>query len=621
MRLLLLPAATAALSAALDLPQGYAPVPVSCPPDLEWIRPAVGLSRGEADWVQGRKKVVLGALDGYLARLGLTDFDVPEYISRLNQSGQAHVPILGMAISGGGFASAFTGTGAMRALDDRVDAANEQRTGGLLQSLTYLSGLSGGSWPTMSFSANNFPTAEEIVDIWKPEIDRFLTVENTTAEAATVDDMFEQIVTKDLEGFDIGVGDFMGRGYAYEFVPGASGGLNTTFSSIRNLSKFVSHEMPMPIIHLSEVGTGDPEYDGLYVPRSNGTIFDVTPFEFGAWDGSVRAFTPVEWLGNRLSHGRPVNESVCYQGFDRDSFIIGSSANAFNFWYLEAVSNNTLGQFAKRSLRQPGPSKRSIPLVDLDGIADVFEEAVGLNLTQIASSSYPNPFANLSLSSGNAHSSASLSMVDGSETGQTIPFWGQIQPARNVDFILAWDDSQDAAPYGWISGANLYNTYLAANATGLPFPIIPPVSTLVNLNYTTHPVLFGCGANLTTTGDTRAPLVLYYANAPYSAYTNFTFWQSSTTREQMDEIFVNSFDIVTQGNGTWDAEWADCIGCAVVERSLAHVGMQRTAQCEQCFSRYCWDGQLDESEPAEMNSNLILDPSVGFLEWNATNPF
>ncbi|RAK95077.1 lysophospholipase [Aspergillus ibericus CBS 121593] len=614
----LLVTAVAAVAATQDLPQGYAPVPVSCPDNLQWVRPAVGLSQDEASWVEGRKKVILNSLDAYLDRLELEDFDRQEYVSRLDQTSQT--PILGLAISGGGFGSAFTGTGVIRAFDDRLMEANEQRTGGILQSLTYISGLSGGSWPTVSFPSYGFPTADEIVDYWKPEIDRLLTVKNNTADAATGDTLFEQIATKFLAGFDIGVGDYLGRGYAYEFIPGESGGISTTFSGIRNLSQFITHEMPMPIIHLASVESGDPEYDGLLEPRANGTIFDVTPFEFGAWSGSVRAFTPTEWMGNQLSRGAPVNESTCWRGFDRSSFLIGSSANAFNFWYLETISNGTLGQFAKRSSKN-NLAKRLTPPSDLDELVDAFKESFDLHLTDITYSTYPNPFANLSSSSGNAHTSPDLNLVDGSETGQTIPLWGQIQPARNVDFIIAWDDSQDADPYDWNNGTNLYNTYTAAKAAGLPFPVIPPVKTMMNLNYTIHPQLFGCDANLTTTGDDRAPIVLYLANAPYSAYTNFSFWQTSTSREQMNEIFVNSFDIVTQANGTWDAEWPACIGCAAVDRSLARIGMERTNQCERCFEKYCWNGELDERDPGEMDPTLVLDPGVGFDEWNATHPF
>ncbi|RDH34733.1 lysophospholipase [Aspergillus welwitschiae] len=617
---LLISAAAATLASALELPQGYSPDPVSCPTNLSWIRPAVALSRDEAQWVEGRKNVILGSLDAYLKRLNLDDFDTDEYISRLNNTSQT--PIMGMAISGGGFGSAYTGTGLIRALDDRLPAANEQRTGGLLQSMTYLSGLSGGSWPAVSFPSYNFPTADEIVDYWKPEIDRFFTVTNTSAEAATGKAIFEQIATKYLAGFEVALSDYLGRGFAYEFIPGQSGGLHTTFSGIRNLSNFINHQMPMPIIHLASVEPEDAEYYDLLVPSSNGTIFDLTPFEFGAWDGDVHAFTPTEWLGNQLSNGIPVNQSKCWKGFDRSSLVIGTSADAFNFWYLESVSNGTLGQFAKRSAtHESSLTKRLSQPANLNALVDAFQETFDLNLTKISYSKFPNPFTNLSLSTGNTHKSSTLNLVDGSETGQTIPLWGQIQPARNVDFIIAWDDSQDADPYSWNNGTNLYNTYLAANATGLPFPIIPSSRTMMNLNYTLHPQFFGCDANLTTTGDDRAPIVLYMANAPYSAYTNFSFWQTETSREQMGEIFVNSFDIVTQANGSWDGEWAECMGCAAVERSLARVGMERTRQCQRCFERYCWDGTLDERDPGVLDPTLVLDPGMKFGLWNATNPY
>lgn len=84
---------------------------------------------------------------------------------------------------------------------------------------------------------------------------------------------------------------------------------------------------------------------------------------------------------------------------------------------------------------------------------------------------------------------------------------------------------------------------------------------------------------------------------------------------------MNSFDIVTQANGSWDGEWAECMGCAAVERSLARVGMERTRQCQRCFERYCWDGTLDERDPGVLDPTLVLDPGVKFGLWNATNPY
>jgi lysophospholipase len=143
-------------------------------------------------------------------------------------------------------------------------------------------------------------------------------------------------------------------------------------------------------------------------------------------------------------------------------------------------------------------------------------------------------------------------MVDGSEGGQTIPLWGQIQPARASNFIIAWEDTNDAPPYGWNNGTNIYHTYQQASAAGLPFPIVPPFSTFIHQKWFERPVFFGCDKRLTTTGDSRSPIVLYLAHAPYSAYLNFTADQGVMSPQQMDDIFLNGFNQLTQGNGTLD---------------------------------------------------------------------
>jgi lysophospholipase len=94
--------------------------------------------------VLGRKKVVLAELAIYLERLEIPDFNVTKYLGHMQASNFRDVPIMGLAISGGGWASAYTGTGGLRALDRRLPAAVQQKTGGLLQCMAYMSGLSGG---------------------------------------------------------------------------------------------------------------------------------------------------------------------------------------------------------------------------------------------------------------------------------------------------------------------------------------------------------------------------------------------------------------------------------------------------------------------------------------------
>lgn len=103
----------------------YAPQYVQCPERAQWVRPATGLSDEEAAWVKGRKGKVLSGLKAYLGRLNLEEFDVDEYIKKI-ECDEGSVPTIGMAISGGGWSSGLTGTGALRAFDARYKPAAEQ---------------------------------------------------------------------------------------------------------------------------------------------------------------------------------------------------------------------------------------------------------------------------------------------------------------------------------------------------------------------------------------------------------------------------------------------------------------------------------------------------------------
>ena len=301
--------------------------------------------------------------------------------------------------------------------------------------------------------------------------------------------------------------------------------------------------------------------------------------------------------------------------------MIGSACAAINFWIIENESDGVLAPFPKRSntnvQKRKTISQRDLtlfPNATLNALLAGFNESFGLAADQVDHAIWPNPFA--SSTSGIARD---LNLVDGSEAGQVLPLWSHIQPARESSLIIAWDDNPDAQPYAWMNGTSIHNTYLAAQAAGLPFPIVPPPSTMLNKNFTLRPTFFGCDTALTTTGTAESPIVLYMANAPYSAYTNYTWTQSTFSEGQMYEIFDNGFNAFTQGNGTLDSEWPECLGCAVVERSLEKVGLRRTKQCEKCFERYCWDGTYDDRVPEILDPSLPLVPGLSYAEWNATS--
>jgi lysophospholipase len=86
-----------------------------------------------------------------------------------------------------------------------------------LQILTYLSGLSGGSWPVMSLTTNYFPEIDDMFASWQVNVSR-LSDSPSTPRAANLTVLFEEIVPKFETGFNVSYMDMLSRAFAYEFV-------------------------------------------------------------------------------------------------------------------------------------------------------------------------------------------------------------------------------------------------------------------------------------------------------------------------------------------------------------------------------------------------------------------
>ena len=130
------------LTTAQNGPSGsYAPTYVDCPSNLQ-IRPASdGLSPEEQAWRKLRLPNVVENLPAYLQAASIPGLSVDQYMAKINAS---NVPITGIAVSGGGSQSGMGGLGVWQAMDARYPPAAKAGTGGFVQTLTYMSGLSGG---------------------------------------------------------------------------------------------------------------------------------------------------------------------------------------------------------------------------------------------------------------------------------------------------------------------------------------------------------------------------------------------------------------------------------------------------------------------------------------------
>lgn len=105
------------------------------------------LSDQEAAWRATRAPHVVDSINAWLTRVNISGFDSKTYATKLNKT---NAPVIGLAISGGGSTSGMGGLGIWQAFDGRYAPASKAGTGGLAQSLTYLTGLSGGGAITVS---------------------------------------------------------------------------------------------------------------------------------------------------------------------------------------------------------------------------------------------------------------------------------------------------------------------------------------------------------------------------------------------------------------------------------------------------------------------------------------
>lgn len=75
-----------------------------------------------------------------------------------------------------------------------------------------------------------------------------------------------------------------------------------------------------------------------------------------------------------------------------------------------------------------------------------FREVFNYTLREDIYATLPTPFATATSLDNSSQPPQNLRLLDSSEAGQSLPLWTQIQPARSVDFIIAWDADEDAHP-------------------------------------------------------------------------------------------------------------------------------------------------------------------------------
>jgi len=583
-----------------DAPNGYAPSAVPCPPQRPIVRSAEGgLSANETAWLDRQADTTHSALNAELERLHIGGLDVRAYLKTIADGGGA-LPKMGIAVSGGGYRALMNGAGALAAFDDRTSGSTDAgRLGGILQASTYISGLSGGSWLVGSLYMANFTTVESIVRAPHGSfLSQLWQFNETIVEGPvtlTVRDYYQQlndaVDAKAKAGYHTTITDTWGRALSYQLFNANDGSPAYTLSSVATDLSSSSVAMPLPII----VALERPA-DQIRI-WDNSTVFEFNPWEMGSYDPGNPAFAPLRYVGSAFDNGTLPPGSPCVAGVDNIGFVVGTSSSLFNQAFLQltrASPDGFIPEFFVSALNRT-----------LAGISE--------DNTDVAS--WPNPFFGYRPATNRNAGSRTLDLVDGGEDLQNIPLQPLLWSRRALDVILAVDSSADTLTH-WPNGTALLATsrraasgyYVAPEVDRLP-PMPPSANTFVNLGLNRRPTFFGCYPpdNATNPG----PLVVYLPNAPYSSFSNVSTVQMEYTPQEWRDIMRNGYDAVTMANATLDAKWPACVGCAVLERSLRRTRTPFPSDCTECFSRYCWDGKVNETTPADVYSPALMVVSSG----------
>ncbi|KAK6347325.1 Lysophospholipase 1 [Orbilia brochopaga] len=562
---------------------GYGPFQVNNPREHIVVRDATEMAREEAEWLAGRKKVVNAALVDFLSRVNMTDFDHKAFLKR-------YTPTVGLAFSGGGYRAMLNGAGIVNAFDSRSPKSMKPGgLGGLLQSSSYIAGLSGGGWLVGTLSVNGFPSIEQILSsprLWKLANS---IVSPFGKPLSYYPSIFAQAKEKSDAGFDITLTDIWSLMLARVFIDKPDGGPKTTLSGVAESAPFKSHQMPFPIFIANGRAPGE-KFISL-----NTTVFEINPLEFGSHDPTVAAYTKTRLLGSDYSQGRPEAGGKFINGFDNAAFIMGTSSSLFNQILLD-IHRQDSSAFGGRLVK------------DLIVTALEFLSEIEIDIADWA----PNPFFGVRPDRNPSATTKNLTLVDGGMDLENIPFNPLLCPHRSLDVIFASDSSADCLyPNGdtinWPNGTAIIATYerfvnkfMADQST---FPTIPDVNTFINQGLNSRPTWFGCDAK--SYNGPASPLIVYLPNAPYSGWSNISTFRLSLENEERDSIIDNGYNVATQGDGKIDPEWSACVGCAVVHREMERRGTI-TEQCKRCLKRYCWDGTRNTTTPATYVPDLKL---------------
>lgn len=171
-----------------------------------------------------------------LTRAKISGFDAGAYIDKY-KGNLTGIPNIAISFSGGGYRALLNGAGALAAFDNRTTGSTGNgQLGGLLQSATYVSALSGGGWLTGSIYANNFTSVESIINqgtksaIWQFQNGLLEGPPKGGIQILSTADYFSNLVNtvkskadSPAGDFNTSITDYYGRGLSFQLINAPDG--------------------------------------------------------------------------------------------------------------------------------------------------------------------------------------------------------------------------------------------------------------------------------------------------------------------------------------------------------------------------------------------------------------
>ncbi|KAL6451698.1 PLB2 Lysophospholipase 2 [Candida maltosa Xu316] len=623
----------------------YAPFTITCPKGKLIRQANEKLCNEEYEYISNRNKKTELSLESLFYRNKIPHFDVCNFWSI-----KAKPTRIAIAISGGGYRSMITSGGILLSFDNRYSQSN--LLGGLLQSTSYIAGISGGAWLVLSNFINDFECVDKLVHggwnfedplllgVPKFEPDEMINKQNTSGIFQLVLNWFKtdddkkkdtnkfwltnwiklliEVKDKKKAGFHTSFTDYFGRALVRKIFKATARTPGTTITAAtRALPSFLEYDQPFPIACTIEK---DPSIPG-FSSHLDSHCFEFTPYEFGSWDSYLNAFVPMKYLGTTFQNGESVNKSTnfsyCVSGFDNVGFVTGTSSSLFNHVFL--IIHQMLESYQSETTTTIKSILKAL------GLSSEWNGLKLPNLHPDYALYSPNPFYQYGTT--NISNNSDLYLVDGGDDGQNIPFHPFLNAAREVDIIFAYDmtNERDNYPNGTVL-ARTSQRYKQTNNSNIQipyfeipqgdsiqekiiksiFPKVPTPEQIIQQELTKNPIFLGCDIiedyetlEVVNPNQVRPigylpPLIIYHANNEYSYASNTSTFQLSYNQTEVYGMINNGFNLATNNNSTI---FSICMNCAILKREFDRIsyGLNTKSDgfvvpkiCQKCYKTFCW---------------------------------